>query len=43
MRLILVLPFALLLSGCVGIEETEIRVLREQGEPAALGTAAAEC
>jgi hypothetical protein len=33
MRLILVLPFALLLSGCLGIEETEIRVLREQGEP----------
>ena len=36
MRLILVVPFALLLSGCLEIEETEIRVLREQGEPAVI-------
>src|SRR5262245_53435135 len=34
MRLTAVLAFAVLLSGCLASEETEIRVLREQGEPA---------
>jgi hypothetical protein len=34
MRLIAVLAFTVLLSGCLASEETEIRVLREQGEPA---------
>src|SRR5215510_9346697 len=34
MRLTAVLAFAVLLSGCLATEETEIRVLREQGEPA---------
>jgi hypothetical protein len=34
MKIILVLAFTMLLSGCVESEDDEIRVLREQGEPA---------